>query len=875
MANYLESSNVPLAPYTPSVDLNLLDRTLRTKQGQYDSNVSRIQSTLDNASGLDVYRPIDKEYLQNKVKDVTSELNSLAGTDFSNNSIVNQAMGLSSKIYKDPNIQSAIMSTQGIKTLMSDQKTLKEKHPELYSPENEWYDTQEVNRYLNSQDLSDSYKGPKAATRYFDANTPIKEALDELGPTVSYKINSDGKFQYFIDKESKVRPAEIENLVNGIIARDPRIQKQLDISGAYTYRNENPISFYRHINNFYDTQLQQNNALKAFYIAKKAEDPTNPIVQKQVDAFLSDTEHNITKLQADKSKYINYFTSGQDFNKIKQTFFNDELRKSYVTNYQQDDHELEIKANQSAIQSQDDAFKAANIGIAQAHLGIAGKELEMKMIAAGQNPVTGAAITIDDPYYQSFVNANIKSFNPDGSFSTGSGNKAMQSLGLYSSVGGITPDKYDQVQNQSRIKQADDNLYNASEDLKKNYAQLNPDLELGSKYFNDAFVGFVKEQEKHIANGDGQVNSTYLRYKNRVQDDLIYKSSLENLDKSIVNQAIKEHPFAGLNEKISVDGLNIKYPDGSIKRKLEFTPAQNQEFVTKYKIFKTEVENKLKESLGDQYLDATTGGNETKKIIQDIADHYKNDPDYPILRAIADGGINKFAEASKKIVQPLDNLLSKRQKTIDSLYEVKGQTLTYPSTIISGKAEVEKQYQKLAASAIKEATPGKKIEIDVDKIKPIDTYQDENGNQYLRYNDLSSNKKDDIQTIKIPSQANTFGRPDPFYRLEQAIDKSPNNMTPDKGVGVRVTTNGKIRHVIAKGYGPNAGYSVYVLDDSGNKIPIDPGIDQNGRARQEYPNLSSANKALEDLSIMVDPATKNKLSPADIIEWARKNYKKY
>lgn len=890
MANFAESQNVQLAPYNPGVDLGVMNTALRYKQTQYDTNVQKIQSTIDNVAGLDVYRPIDKQYLEEKVNSLTSNLNQIGGSDFSNGSIVSQAVGLAGPIYKDENIRNAVASTISVKKLLADQRNLKDKHPDQYSPDNEWYDNQGIQRYLQSPKVGENYHGNTEATRYFDWQKPIKEAVEKLGPGVNYKIGSDGKFQYFIEKTSKVRPADIENVVNGLMSRDPRIQKQMQISGQYTYRDYDAPSLKNHINRFYDAQIPQVEELIKYYEDKKNVDPTNPLSNDEIKSFVADSKNMLEQMKASRDEYNSFFDSGVDLSKIKQTFFNDEVRKSYVINYQKNDRELEIKTNQSAVQAHDNWFKEQNLILARAGHRIDEVKLRLQMIAQGTDPDNGEAISVDNPkHLQEFYNANMRTVNPDGTWtvggsgsSGGSGSGVFGQQGMQSSVSGPEANKYTQGLNEQRIKDIDASLEASEESMRKDYAQINPKLKYGTPEFAVAYEDWKNKQEQHIANQDGLVFPAYLRYKNNLQDMQTLRGSFDKLEKDITQSAISTYPIKNLNKPVRIEGLKIKNPDGTTQSVLNFNISQHEGFTMKFNKFHQEIIDNVKKRYGEGYFDDVTDGQNDpniKKIALQLAETYKNDPDYRLFKAFADGGWSKITEGRDKIVAPVQDLRRKRQAQIDKDFEARGGKLTYRTTIFQGKEDQMNAVKALILSATSTDNLGDDVTTDPKNIHPIEGYMDDQGKAHIRYTDISDGKKAPIRDVIVPGDRTIFGNPDPYYKIEQAIEASPNRMTPIEGPGVRISPNGKVRYAISKSNIANGGYALSLIDENGNIVPVDSGYDAQGNPRNGFKNIKDIIDQVSHFSVMGPdgkPAPKDKqLTPQQIIEVAKKNYQKY
>ena len=165
MANFLETQPRRYNDYV-GMPVDTYAAVGMYKQAMYEQGVQQIQTALSTVAGLDVARPVDKQYLESKVNEVASKINSIADGDWSNKNLVSKATGIASSVAKDNYVQDAIYSAAAIKQLEASQKALKEKNPELYPVSAEWYDSQELQRYMSSNKIGDRYGGPKEATRH-------------------------------------------------------------------------------------------------------------------------------------------------------------------------------------------------------------------------------------------------------------------------------------------------------------------------------------------------------------------------------------------------------------------------------------------------------------------------------------------------------------------------------------------------------------------------------------------------------------------------------------------------------------------------------------------------------------------------------------
>ena len=849
MASFADSPQQYFTPYTPKINTGLYFAGLAQHDREYREGLQTAQNYVSSVAGMEVYRDVDKQYLQNKMGELNTQLKGLAAGDFSNQQLVNQVGALASKIGADKNIQNAVISTQKIKKLMSSQKEMKEKSPDKYGPANEWYDNQQLQSYLANGDVGAQYYGPTEATTYFDWKKPLNDALKELDPTISYSIGATGQFTYTVDKASKVTPAQIQNVVNGVIATDPKMQQQMDIDGLYTYKDYTPSVLLNRINSFYDTSISQLRDLNNAYRSKKGLNPNNLQEAQQYDQFIADNENSIKELEQKRNNYRNMFASGANINDIKRTLFNDQVRNTFITNYQKDNHEIEVKADEEKIKTYEVQMKQLNFAQDQ-------KRLNLDFIKAGINPDTGAAIKEGDPYYEQFRNA-----------SAGKSGKKGLTDDLQTTVltpigeGENTTGEFTRMSAQGRIAEVDQQLTSASENLRDQFAQISSGVVKGTKEFEDKFSAWAAYQESLIQDGKSeQADPNYLSYRAQAQLPLLKKSALNSLITNVDSEAAKRFPIP--NQDILVEGLTIN----GKKTVLTINPAKQPTAISDVKNIRDEITGEVTKRLNalTKDLGGDIGGAQAqagqraanyervyKEVSDEVLGKYKSSPNYNIYRALVE------KKKLQNVLAPVDNLLSQRQAFANDRFKDYGRTWNYQGFVIGGEEEdITTAKQRLLIGLQAEA-PGEKIK-DLDKYKPIAYFTNNEGQAGMRYVTPAGEVKD----VVIPALNNEVGRPDPDRELISIIETSYNKITPTEGPAVLTSENGKVRYAIGKN-SIDGSYNLFIL--SGNNKTVVPRKDATGR-NLPYTSPGEIKRTIEQLSYTQNPATGQPLSTSEIIQ---------
>lgn len=845
MASYLDNQPLPLTPYIGKYDVNAYVQAGMEKQQQYNQGVQRVQGVLDSVGGLEVYGDHRKQYVQSKVDDLTSKLQSVAGADWSNPAMLNQVGALAGQIYKDPTIQNAVASASQIKSLMASQKQLKDKSPDQYAPQNEAYDNSAVQAYLNNPDVGANYNGPTQATKYYDPEKPIVDKVSKLGPEVSYKLNADGQYQIAIDKSSKIRPEDIDALVRETISQDPRIGQQLAIDANYNYKNYSPTDLKRNIAIYNGNKVSNLEQLNNELAAEKLKLGNDPIAAAQYDNQIAFNKNKIDGIKSNNKEYFDAIDNG-NMDAVKQAYYRDHFSDKYVINYQKNNHELELKANENAINTTKFTLEAQKVRI--------------ENINAGIDPDTGKPMDINNPYYGLYLN-KVKGAkkNADGTAAT----DEQQLVGKGGSTG-----EYSFQKNEDNINSLVKKGTDLDEALKREYYKKN-NLTPGPDAVN-SYKQWKALQENAFQNQTGNVDPEYLNYKQMSRENTVQLGVLGQLRDDINKDAESKYSIANtLNQPIVIEGVHVEgahRTDGSIgsANRVVVNPAKDTHFMTelssilaKSNQYRTEANNGAGVSSTTGIVSSAPNSNNIDPVMQAL-DEYKNSPDYTVLKALL---TQKRQETLNKLVHPVEQLLNTKTDYINKQYNEKGVNWNPKYSVISGDKEYMEQQKNLVAQAINLNAGGKinNTSIDVDKIHPNSTYTDPiTGELHIVYN-TGDDKK--FQDIVVPTDKNVTNPAPSDQWLVRAIETSPDKRTPLKGDGVLASYDGKIRYAIGKREPLlGGGYQLYILSGQNPiAVPLPTGAAQTPGGIQYQ---------IEQWTKTVNPATGKPMTAEEIIKTA-------
>lgn len=252
-------------PYVQQLPTEAMAQVGMYKQQKYEEGVQKVQSYIDNVAGLDVVKPLHKQYLQSKLNDLGSRLKSVAAGDFSNFQLVNSVGGMATQIVKDPTVQNAVRSTQMFRKGQSDMETARKAGKS--APENEWFFNTEFNSWMNDGNVGTQFNGQY--NQYVDVDKKLRdlaEKIKEIDRSVDIPYKRDKMGNVIVDAKgnpsideamlrvkTKGKPAE-KILSNFYTSLDENDKRQLAITGAFHYRGATEDTFRKDILTNYNSQ---------------------------------------------------------------------------------------------------------------------------------------------------------------------------------------------------------------------------------------------------------------------------------------------------------------------------------------------------------------------------------------------------------------------------------------------------------------------------------------------------------------------------------------------------------------------------------------------------------------------------------------------
>lgn len=390
---------VAFNPYIQQIPVDDYVRVGMIKQQQYNEGVQKVQGYIDSVAGLEVVKPEQKDYLQQRVNNLQQETGKIVQADFSNQQLVNSVGALTNKISSDPIIQTAVASTQAYKQGLAYMKEAREKGKSSVS--NEWDFSDQFQKWYSDGDATTRFTG--TYTPYTDVTTKISKIIKDLEPNSQIEDNpfkrgnngqilldKDGLPQIdfaMIEKGSKtLTPERIRAAIQANMTADDL--NQLKIDGRYSYRGQDAAGMKAITDQSYQYKLDQINDIIQGLTVQRATVNNDPQEAAKIDAQIQAYKDRAAGYQNGYRQDISAINSNLEG--YKGNMYANNWLTRFGDGYAYAQNSLTYKENpyfmaaerrrENDIRFQEymmnKQFEAARLGIEEARLGLERERLE-------------------------------------------------------------------------------------------------------------------------------------------------------------------------------------------------------------------------------------------------------------------------------------------------------------------------------------------------------------------------------------------------------------------------------------------------------------------------------------------------------------------
>lgn len=367
------------------LDIGVLGKATMYKQQNYDANVAAMQQMINEYANTDLLRDIDKEYMGTRLNHLVENVNTLGAVDWSRKSLFKNYTNYVSQVL-DNNVIAAIGSTQLYRKHKADMEELKKKKPELYSIQNDWAASNDIERYMTSGKIGDMYQQGTYVpytdiTKEILKNAPL---LKDFGVEVFFKDGDSNPYFRTINKHEVLSKEKVRSFMDLVLGE--KGNQQLMIDGMYKYRNVSTEDLEKGFNeSLKATMGGYDNVIKT--MKEKLKGLGNADHRKIL-------EENIASLEKGKESMSATLNSTKDRNGMIYNMYVNDFKEKWastlsfdrITDYKIDDSGFKLHKFRH-----EQSMDMADLQLKQARLELDYDKFEMSAASKGmiKNPNTG------------------------------------------------------------------------------------------------------------------------------------------------------------------------------------------------------------------------------------------------------------------------------------------------------------------------------------------------------------------------------------------------------------------------------------------------------------------------------------------------------
>lgn len=256
----------------------LIDKGMAYKQQSYDQNFAKLQNFYNNYSDLDLLKDEDREYFQDRLQTLKSQVDKYGTGDLS---VAGTAEQLASYIgqAQDEKVENGYAGTLMVRNYMSEWNKIKEDDPERFSQTNFEFGLQNVQKWMNDGQVGTkltSYKNPRIGAGvgevipYVDKAALATEVIKELEPNAYVTLTPMGGFAFYKESGEVLEDETIKNAVKTMVLSKPQVQQQMAVDSWTQFRGLSDEQFAQTYRSVASPLLSEINNREKQLLKKKA-----------------------------------------------------------------------------------------------------------------------------------------------------------------------------------------------------------------------------------------------------------------------------------------------------------------------------------------------------------------------------------------------------------------------------------------------------------------------------------------------------------------------------------------------------------------------------------------------------------------------------
>lgn len=317
------------------------------KQSMYEVNAQKIQGMVDQVSGLSVQKDVDKEYLNQQIGQMQTDLNKMMKSDFSKQQVFNQAGSFAARVYNDPTVLNAVMSTQHAQDAQA--QIQKARAEGKSSPTNDYAIQKQISQWM-ADPTPGAQLGKQSYIPFFDYQKGFQDFMkDKHGNVIvrqdPYTKSVDGTpnwraYALVEGKEVELSPLAVQQDAQTYFQTNAQATQQLGLDAGYfadTTDTNAAFQAYQRSNAFGIKQMESE--IARLQSDSKINVGNSAINQEQIENY----KNAITKAQATNRQKEEAFLSNPT--SAKANMFQDRVLQGFGNRFAYKDLEQKIVKN--------------------------------------------------------------------------------------------------------------------------------------------------------------------------------------------------------------------------------------------------------------------------------------------------------------------------------------------------------------------------------------------------------------------------------------------------------------------------------------------------------------------------------------------------
>lgn len=279
--------------YLQPINVGMVAQVMQTKQQQYDNNYMLIQSTMDRVANLDLIRPQDAEYLQERLNQVNVLITQAGSLDLASNAVTTSLIkGINSAI--DNNVMNAYTGTKLRRKELEEIDALRKKDPNSYNAMNYAAYNEKFDEWYNNPEAGAVYSG-STYVPYRDIDKEIQDIMVKAHTflkkkeTVSETIMENGVPYIQTHTRTIIDPERAKMLIQSKLST---LQPQIEINAKF---GTNPEAVQAGYQSLMTKNMDSERAKLAMYKAEQARVGIDTELGKEYQISIDNIEKSIDR----------------------------------------------------------------------------------------------------------------------------------------------------------------------------------------------------------------------------------------------------------------------------------------------------------------------------------------------------------------------------------------------------------------------------------------------------------------------------------------------------------------------------------------------------------------------------------------------------